>query len=251
MTDRSFFVYQHRRNDTGQVFYVGKGTRTRLKKYIRATTTSRRSLVWKRIVAKAGHTVEVLADFFNEQDAFDMEKLLIAQYGRLPAGQLCNLTDGGEGHSGLVASAETRRKMSESAKGTVRTEAQRQAVSRAQRGVPNPVEQCLAHSIRMTGKGNPNFGTKNSPETIAKRVASRGSKCSGANHPFFGKKRPPHVVAKFSGGNAVRARKVVDDATGIVYGCIKEAAASVGKSHSVVQRWLAGKRRNPTALRYA
>lgn len=44
----SFYTYLHRRNDTGQVFYVGKG------KGQRAHDKYKRSAHWKRIVAKHG-----------------------------------------------------------------------------------------------------------------------------------------------------------------------------------------------------
>ncbi|MCR4340838.1 MAG: hypothetical protein NUW01_13240, partial [Gemmatimonadaceae bacterium] len=69
MTDRSYFVYLHRRDDTGEVFYVGKGTRTQKHQYDRSLDRSSRNPHWKRIVAKHGHTAEVVADFFIENDA--------------------------------------------------------------------------------------------------------------------------------------------------------------------------------------
>ena len=249
MTDKTFFVYLHRRDDTGDVFYVGKGTRTSKKKYIRANTAYRRNIYWKRIVAKTNYTVELVADFFQEEDAFRLEQQLIAQHKRqCNGGTLCNLTEGGEGHAGLRPSPETRRKMSEKAKGKARTEAQKLAVSLAQKGVPNSIEQNMAHSLRMRGEKNWNFGKKNSPETIAKRVATRGDKCSGKSHPFFGKKRPQHVVEKLRDANS---KAVIDRATGTIFRSVQDAAAAVGRSPPVVTRWLKGHRRNPTALEYA
>lgn len=253
MTERSYFVYVHRRLDTGEVFYVGKGTRTNLKQYIRANTTVRRNIFWRRIVAKAGgFKSEVLADFFDERDAFSCECELIALYGKQAnGGVLCNLTDGGEGHAGLSPSLETRRKMSDKARGIPKPEHVKRAVSLAQRGVPNPPEQSSAHSIRMRGENHPKWGKKDSPETCAKRAASMKGKLAGDKHPFYGKKRPLEVVAKFSGANGPSARKVIDTLTGHIYGCVKDAAAAVGRSDTVVCRWLNGKRRNLSTLRYA
>lgn len=175
MTDRTFFVYQHRRPDTGAVFYIGKGCRTPLKKYIRANTTSRRNIHWRRVVEKSGGFIaEVLIDFYDEADALAFEQVLIAEHGRSNCGGiLCNITAGGEGASGRMATRETRLRMSLAAVGRPKPKSVRDAVSAAQRGVPNPPEQNRAHALRMAGAGNPNYGRKNSPETIAKRVATR------------------------------------------------------------------------------
>ena len=250
MTDRTFFVYIHRRPDTGEVFYVGKGTRTKLKQYIRANTTSRRNIYWRRVVAKAGgFSVEVLADFFDEVDAFAYECELISAHGRVGVGgALCNLTDGGEGHSGLSPSEETRRKMSNAHRGRPKPDHVKRAVSLAQRGVPNPPEQGRAHSERMSGKNHPKWGKKDSPETIAKRVATRGRQCAGADCHFYGKPQPDHIKAKLREANS---KKVIDRATGTLYARIADAAAAVGKSTATVSRWLTGARRNPTSLEFA
>lgn len=250
MIDCSYFVYQHRRVDTGEIFYIGKGTRTRLKKYIRAATTSKRNTHWKRIVAKAGGFVhEVLIDFFEEADALEFEQTLIAEHGRSNlGGALCNITAGGEGQSGVVMSQETRAKMSAAASREPKPDHVRRAVSLAQRGVRNPPAQNVAHALRMTGAGNPNYGTKNSVETIAKRVATRGNKCSGTSHPFFGKKRPQHVIDVL---RAKQSKPIVDRASGATYPSVKAAAAVLGKAESTVSRWLRGHRPNPTTLEFA
>lgn len=250
MTDVRFFVYEHRRGDTGEVFYVGKGKWTPLKRYIRASTTSRRNIHWRRIVVKAGgFTHHVVAEFAFECDALAEEVRRISEYGRSNlGGALSNITAGGEGQSGIVMSASTRQKIAAANRGRPKPASVRAAVSAAQRGVPNPPEQTKAHALRMTGPGNPNFGKKNSAETIAKRVATRGDKCSGANHPFFGKKRPESVVQKLREANS---RQVVDRASGVIYRSVGDAAKAIGKADSTVSRWLRGVRHNPTSLELA
>lgn len=250
MIDRTYFVYQHRRPDTGEIFYIGKGCRTPLKKYIRANTTSRRNIHWKRVVEKVGgFIVEVLVDFFEEGDALAFEQEMIAAYGRSNfGGILCNITAGGEGQSGVVMPTEVRAKIAAANRGRPKPVHVRAAVSAAQRGVPNPASQNAAHSIRMTGAGNPNFGAKNSAATIAKRVATRGNKCSGAAHPFFGVKRPQHVVDVL---REKQSKPVIDRVTGVKYSSVKEAAAIIGKSTATVSRWLTGVRTNPTNLEFA
>lgn len=222
MIERTYFVYLHRRQDTGEVFYVGKGTRTPLKQYIRANTTNRRNIFWKRIVAKAGYDVEVVADFFREADAFTLEQQLIAQYKRsVDGGTLCNLTSGGEGHSGLSPSQETRRKMSEKAKGKAKPDHVRIAVSAAQRGIPNSPEQNAEHSRRMSGAGN----------------------------PWYGKNRTDSFVEKISGWKSSQSKNVTDGIN--IYPSIKEAATVLGVRRDTLSRWLHGAVRNQSTMRFA
>lgn len=104
----NFYVYFHRRNDTGEVFYIGKGCGKR------AWKKSTRSEWWKRIEAKHGRTVEIFAEGLSENDAFLLESEQIRAHG---IGNLCNLREGGLG--GVSPSDETRKKMSESHKGRV------------------------------------------------------------------------------------------------------------------------------------
>lgn len=106
-----YVVYLHRRLDTGQVFYVGKGKPTR------ATMKAQRSLYWNRIVDKCnGYVVEYIGHGLIEKEALELEKKSIAAFREIGVA-LCNLTDGGDGVSGHKHSLETRKKMSESHKG--------------------------------------------------------------------------------------------------------------------------------------
>jgi hypothetical protein len=89
-------------------FYVGKGKDHR-------AWSKTRSVYWHRIVKKHGLVVEILANWGNEQDAFDHEKFIISCFKDMGY-KLCNLTDGGEGASGNVLNEEARRKISIAAK---------------------------------------------------------------------------------------------------------------------------------------
>jgi hypothetical protein len=82
------YVYGHYRNDTNQLFYIGKGTGDR------AWHTRRRNKYWNNIVKKHGFTVKILEDGLTEEQAFETEKKLIAQVG---LENLANLTEGGDG----------------------------------------------------------------------------------------------------------------------------------------------------------
>jgi len=88
-----FYVYVHKRNDTGSVFYVGKGSGRR------AFWKNGRNKHWHSIVDKHGYSVEIISSDMTEDDAFILEKSTIQKYGRK---NLCNYTDGGDGSSGSV-----------------------------------------------------------------------------------------------------------------------------------------------------
>lgn len=98
-----FYIYHHLRNDTGQPFYVGKGFAKR------AQSKSRRNKHWQSVVAKHGYAVEIVIDNLTEQEAFECERMLIADY-RAAGHKLANKTDGGEGLTGYKATGKTRRK---------------------------------------------------------------------------------------------------------------------------------------------
>lgn len=91
-----FYVYLHRKLTDGSVFYVGKGY---LSRAWRDGPGSGRSVRWNRTVSKHGYSVDIYISGVQEWYAFEVEKELIAYYGR---DRLCNLTDGGEGGSGIV-----------------------------------------------------------------------------------------------------------------------------------------------------
>jgi len=100
-----FYTYEHTRNDTGAVFYVGKGRGKR------AGSTHGRNQYWKRIVDKAGgFGVRMIAEGVDEELAHFIEIERIDQCKRIGI-RLANITNGGEGASGCIPSQETRQKM--------------------------------------------------------------------------------------------------------------------------------------------
>lgn len=97
----NFYVYLHKRNDTGEVFYVGKG------KGRRAYVSHGRSSLWTHIAKKHGFTVEIVQSELTEAEAFAGEVEVIKRHAGL-----CNFTDGGEGISGYRHTEETRKVIS-------------------------------------------------------------------------------------------------------------------------------------------
>ncbi len=100
-----FYTYVWR-DATGTPFYVGKG------KGRRAQDTTRRSKVFKEVYVGGGCSVEIVDWFIHESQAHAHEVELIEFYGRrFFGGPLVNMTDGGEGTSGLKHSVEARDKI--------------------------------------------------------------------------------------------------------------------------------------------
>ena len=98
-------VYQHRRKDTNKVFYIGIGA-----KRSRAYELKSRNKFWKSVVNKAGFEVDILLDGISWEDACEVERGMISDYGRkdLGTGELVNLTEGGDGILGLSIQARSR-----------------------------------------------------------------------------------------------------------------------------------------------
>lgn len=76
-----FYVYIHRRPDTGDPFYVGKGTSEVPGMYHRAHSAQRRSKGWLRVAAK-GCLVDVFACCRTEADALRLEAETIRALSR-------------------------------------------------------------------------------------------------------------------------------------------------------------------------
>jgi hypothetical protein len=105
--NQNFYVYAHRRNDTGERFYIGKGHSNR------AWVKDKRTKQWNDIVSKHGYTIEILATGLNEDQAFQKESEIVVFHGRLDNGTgiLTNVTDGGRGISGYNHKEEAKEKI--------------------------------------------------------------------------------------------------------------------------------------------
>jgi len=140
-----FYVYAHRtvgNRVSGDVFYIGKGRGKR------AWSKKGRNVYWHRVAEKYGYVVEILADGLTEGEAFDLEKSFISVCGRAT---LCNLTDGGEGSSGYVASESARAKISAGNKGRIPTESHRKKISNSKKG--HTVSKETRAKIGVTSRG--------------------------------------------------------------------------------------------------
>ena len=95
-----WLVYLHFRLDTGECFYIGKGTEKR------ARAKDGRNPIWNRIVKKSGYKIVIASYFEDEKEALASEVDLIARYT-----PKANITAGGEGVSGLKHSDSSKEKL--------------------------------------------------------------------------------------------------------------------------------------------
>lgn len=121
------YVYIFIDHNTGNPVYVGKGTRDRDSQHSRnAKNGSNTHLYnWMRKYKEHNNVWPKpfrIKEGLSEEEAFKLEKKLIAQYGRrdIFTGCLFNHTDGGEGlkgkipwNKGIPCSTETKKRISE------------------------------------------------------------------------------------------------------------------------------------------
>lgn len=231
-----FYVYEHIRNDTNAVFYVGKG------KDYRANARTDRNIHWQRVVNKAGgFSINFVAKDMDEELAYLCEQERIDQLKRLGA-KLVNLTVGGEGAGagenhhmwgkphpqkgikrpwlrerylgennpqwGKKRSEETRKQMSASRTGK---KLNRPLGSKSgMKGKAYPEEGKRKLSEALKGRISPNWGRKASEETKAKMSASQKARAEklGENHPNIGRTHSEETKAKM---RASRAKRVYTD----------------------------------------
>lgn len=137
-----FYVYLHRRKSDNIVFYVGKGSGRR------AWYFHERNTHWTNTFKKHGCVVEIIKENLSEQDAFELEKQLVAEYA---GKKLCNKTDGGEGVSGYRFTKEQIKRLSESHKGLIISEESKRKMSESKKGRVNPPHVREFHRKRMIG----------------------------------------------------------------------------------------------------
>jgi hypothetical protein len=173
-------VYIHIRKDKNEPFYVGIYEN----KY-RPFEKTRRNDIWDKIVSKTEFDVKILQEGLTWDEACQMERDLIKQYGRinLNTGILANLTDGGDGAVGLIRTEEHSRKISESQKGKIVSEETKSKVSEGLKKYfqDNPGIQkgrTVSEEVRKK-QSDAKKGQKGNPKSIeAMRQATLGKKRS-------------------------------------------------------------------------
>lgn len=127
MDRTKYFVYMHRRASDGLPFYIGKGC-----KYRDRDKTGRNKW-WHRTVQKHGYKIEILHFDLDDDTAKVLEVVEInnkRQFGY----PMVNLTNGGDGCSGMVFSDESRAKISVANTGKSPSPETRRKMSESQTG---------------------------------------------------------------------------------------------------------------------
>jgi hypothetical protein len=172
-----FYVYEHYRQDTNAVFYVGKG------KGYRSGSKHDRNQHWHNIVKKAdGFSVKFVAKDVDEELAYLCEQERISQLKQLGV-SLVNLTIGGEG-----AGAGKDHHMW----GRVHP----------QKGVKRPWVGMIGSDNPMWGKTSAMKGKKNIGASLAHK---------GRPRPEGGGKKP-HAVVRIDADGVETIYKSVSDA---------------------------------------
>jgi group I intron endonuclease len=220
---RRFYVYAYLRSKDSEhgkkltPYYIGKG------KGKRAFSTSR------RVAPRPGDTnfVVFVQEGLTEEEAFALEKYCIKLYGRLDTGTgiLRNLTDGGEGASGSVASEDTRRKLSKALLG-----------NRRRFGKPHTQEAKDKVSRSLLGNRR-SVGRLHTQETKDKMSLSR-----------IGKNHTQESRMKMSQSRLKYLYELIDPA-GEVYVTdnLKDFAKQYGLHQSALQQMVNGKRNHHQA----
>lgn len=125
-SNHKYYVYMLLRPN-GEPFYVGKGRDERIGDHRQEAKSLRSKPGRKSIKVRVIHKLwkegkdfkeKIVFSNLKEQLAFDLEMKLISVFGRINCGTGClaNMTDGGEGTSGLIHTEEVRKRISEANK---------------------------------------------------------------------------------------------------------------------------------------
>jgi len=154
----NFYIYQHRKADTNEIFYVGKGKNTRLNQ------SKGRNEYWHRVVAKHGFIAEHIAQNLDEELAFLAEMEAIDVYRRRGI-KLVNATDGGEGASGYKHTEEHKASLKGNKNGA-------SSWGMTFKGKKHTKESCEQMSYARIGNKN-KLGKKVSEESKQKMSAAK------------------------------------------------------------------------------
>jgi hypothetical protein len=176
-------VYQHRRLDNNEIFYIGIGQSEK-----RAYSKSNRNEMWRRIVNKYGYSIEIIYKNITWENASKIERKLIKQYGRinLNNGTLCNMTDGGDGILNYQHTDKTKELLRKLKTGTKLTEKHIQILKQSNTGRKHTPEELYKMSINQLGEKNHMWGkngtaVSNSKLSIDKVIWIRNNFIKGDN----------------------------------------------------------------------
>jgi hypothetical protein len=258
MSLERFYVYEHIRNDTGAVFYVGKGCGRR------SVHDHNRGIYWDRIVNKAqGFSVRYPVQNVDEELSLLAEMELIDKY-RKTGVRLVNVSDGGDGVTGYHHTDETKLKIGKANATTPKAKGEQHGMFGKKHTEESLAKMSASQTGRMVGENHPLYGKKHSDETRAKISQGVAGKLQGEKNGFFGKKHSDETKAKISKAgigrkaseetkakkraislanvhNLKTAKPVFCLTNGVTYYCINEAARQLNLQRGCIQKVCNGK----------
>lgn len=216
-----FYIYLHRRLDTGDVFYVGRGKLgPRSISPARAYSKVGRNYIWHGIVNRnhGNYCVEIVEWRQFAEEVNQLERDYIKKFGKIidSTGTLCNFTDGGEGVEGYFHTDETKEKLKS-----------------AHAKNPDRIERFKSEEFKKARLEK----VKNLPSPRL------GTTCSDA--------AKMKMSLAHKGGKHYAAKLVVNTDNGIFYDCVEDAANSINLNKWTLYKALKGERINHTVMRYA
>ena len=165
-----YYTYAYLRKTDKTPYYIGKGQKRRMfAEHLRGNGS---------FTPKDRGRIIILKYFVDEIEAYKHEMYMIAVLGRkdLGTGILINISDGGEGSSNV--SQRTRELIGKAHKGKVCSEETKRKISETRKNSKIECPDYLKkhYSKIHSGEGNPNYGKKHSPETLAKISAATKGK---------------------------------------------------------------------------
>lgn len=243
MKERKSYVYRHRRLDTNEIFYVGKGTKKDRKyflkyetEYERAFSHKNRNHWWTNIINKTNFQVEILLDNLFNNEAEELEILLISEYKRKDCcgGTLVNMTDGGEGVKNINDNA-------------------RKIKSEKMLGEKNPMwggnfssEHIKKLSISHKGiipwnKGKIDVFSEESNKKRSDSLKGRLPWNTGMELSQSHKDKIKSNTPRRFSGEAPASKKVLQISTGLVWNSIRDCARDLNISYTNLSICLSGK----------
>jgi len=161
----NYYVYFHKKKDTNQIFYVGRGKGKR-------AWSDCRDKFWKACVKKHGLIVEIIHENLTLEESCIFEIKYIKLYGRRgydENGILLNRSLGGEfGPTGFKYSEESKKKMSNSQKGKKLNQETKNKISKAKTGNKLSKESC--EKISKAKKGHVCFNDEKRGKKISETL---------------------------------------------------------------------------------
>lgn len=185
------YLYRHIRLDTNEIFYIGIGSDIN---YKRAYSFKDRNTFWKNIINKSEYKVEIVLDDLTWEEACEKEKEFIALYGRrdLNKGTLCNLTNGGDGASGIIFSEDRKKELSKKYAG-------KQNPFYGKKHSKKTIETLTYLAQNRSSETNKKISDKNRNKKLPEDVKLKISKSTkGINNHFYGKTHTEESKRKIS-----------------------------------------------------